>query len=77
MSARARWAIVSLATVCMVALTASLGVWQLNRAAQKLALKAEMDARALQAPWGQSDLLAAANPGDGVYRAVTLRGRWV
>lgn len=72
-----RFWIVTLAALLTTAVTASLGVWQLNRAAQKLALKAEMDARALQAPWGQSDLLAAANPGDGVYRVVTLRGRWV
>ena len=75
--AHLRFWIVTFAALLVMAVTASLGVWQLNRAAQKLALKAEMDARAQQAPWGQSDLLAAAHPSDGVYRSVTLTGRWV
>ena len=72
-----RFWIVTLAALLTMATTASLGVWQLNRAAQKLALKAEMDARAQQAAWGQADLLGAADPTEGVYRSVTLRGRWV
>ncbi len=72
-----RFWIVTLAALITMVVTASLGVWQLDRAAQKLALKAEMDARAQQTPWQQADLLGAANPADGVYRSVTLRGRWV
>ena len=72
-----RFWIVTLAALITMAATASLGVWQLNRAAQKLALKAEMDARAQQTPWQQADLLGAADPSVGVYRSVTLRGRWV
>lgn len=77
MNARARWAIVSLATVCMVALTASLGVWQLNRAAQKTALEESLRARGQWPAWSTAELLAAPDPAEGLYRPVRLQGRWV
>jgi surfeit locus 1 family protein len=74
--ARRFW-IVTLATVFTMAITASLGRWQLQRADQKLTLQAEMDTRAALPVWTEADLLQAAAPGAAWYRPVRLRGKWV
>jgi surfeit locus 1 family protein len=74
--ARRFW-IVTLATVLTMALTASLGRWQLQRADQKLALQAEMDSRATLPVWTETDLLQAQAPRNALYRPVRLRGEWV
>jgi surfeit locus 1 family protein len=74
--ARRFW-IVTVAALFTVALTASLGRWQLQRADQKLSLRAEMDARAALPVWSERDLLQAANPQADWFRPVTLRGHWV
>ena len=77
--ARATWrnAIVLLAALASVALALRLGVWQLGRAAQKIALQASLEARA--------DAPALAGPAlarnvDEVpaqtFRRVHLAGRW-
>lgn len=71
MTAR-RW-LVLLATVLSVALTARLGVWQLDRAQQKLDLQAAIDAEAARAPLANAEL---SGP-DQLHRRVVLRGRWV
>jgi len=67
-----RW-LVLLATVLSVALTARLGVWQLDRAQQKLDLQAAIDAEAARAPLANAEL---SGP-DQLHRRVVLRGRWV
>ena len=74
---RRRW-VVTIAALLAVLLTARLGWWQLDRAAQKTALQAALDAqRALPA------LDAAALPGDAagvaaqLHRAVRLEGEWL
>ena len=56
-----------------VALTARLGLWQLDRASQKLALQSAIDAE------GQRPALANAELGDAgqLHRRVTLRGHWL
>lgn len=71
MTAR-RW-VVLVAALVMAALTARLGWWQLDRAGQKLALQAAIDAQAAQ------PALATADVGDGeqLHRRVALRGRWL
>lgn len=74
--ARRFW-IVTLATVLTMAITASLGRWQLQRADQKLNLQAEMDTRAALPVWTETDLLQAEAPRTGWYRPVRLRGEWV
>ena len=73
-----RGLIVLCATLASVAIAVRLGVWQLDRAAQKVALQASLDAR------GQLPPLAAAalprRPEDVaamVYRRVRLRGHWL
>jgi surfeit locus 1 family protein len=74
--ARRFW-IVTLATVLTMAITASLGRWQLQRADQKLTLQAEMDTRAALPVWTEADLLQAEVPRTAWHRPVRLRGEWV
>ena len=70
-----RRVLVLIAAVLACALTARLGLWQLDRAAQKLALKARMDARALLPPLSNAELLHAS--GELLDRRVVLRGHWL
>jgi surfeit locus 1 family protein len=58
------------------ALTARLGWWQLDRAAQKQALQQAQDARAALPPLGAAELLAA-EAADQLQRRVLLRGHWL
>ena len=75
-----RWreAAVLVATLVGVAVTARLGLWQLDRAGQKAALQAALDARA-----GEPELLPSALASSAEeaarqhYRRVRLRGEWV
>jgi surfeit locus 1 family protein len=67
-----RW-LVLLAALLGAALTARLGVWQLDRAAQKIALQAAIEAEA-----GKPALTQAEVGGEGqLHRRVALRGTWV
>ena len=70
MTAR-RW-IVLVAALLAAALTARLGVWQLDRAAQKLGLQAAIDAEATKPPLGNTAIGTAP-----LHRNVVLRGTWV
>jgi surfeit locus 1 family protein len=72
-----RFWIVTLATVLTMAITASLGRWQLQRADEKLTLQAEMDTRAALPVWTESDLLRSQEPRAAWHRPVHLRGEWV
>jgi surfeit locus 1 family protein len=68
--------IVTLAAVTGVAVTASLGVWQMNRAAQKQAAAALLAERAAMPPL--ADLPSSARESSALWhRRVTLRGRWM
>jgi surfeit locus 1 family protein len=58
------------ATIAVVALTARLGLWQLDRAEQKLALQAARDAADAQAPTSSLDA-----PGLD-HRRARAQGRW-
>ncbi|HQQ71072.1 MAG TPA: SURF1 family protein, partial [Alicycliphilus sp.] len=79
--ARSSWRfwLLTLAAVVVLAVTASLGAWQLSRAAQKQALQALLTARE-QLPALTGGDLAQARP-DGVvgllHRNVQLQGRWL
>src|SRR5664279_3716251 len=75
---RARSLVVLLATVASVALTARLGWWQLDRAAQKVALQESLESRGKEPPLdnaslARSPLAAAAQH----HRRVSLHGRWL
>ena len=67
-----RW-LVLLAALLAAALTARLGLWQLDRAAQKVALQAAIEAEA-----GKPALANAELGGEGqLHRHVSLRGSWL
>lgn len=76
MAATRFWRMAGLALLGM-ALTGSLGVWQLDRAAQKRALAQSIAAREGLAPWGAQQLLDSARPADEAFRPVALVGHWV
>ncbi|MGI9219215.1 MAG: SURF1 family protein [Hydrogenophaga sp.] len=67
----------TLATLLTMALTTSLGLWQLARAAQKQALQDGIAAQGALAAWSTRELLASARPADALHRPVDLTGRWV
>lgn len=78
LSASARAAVVLLATLVGVAITAGLGAWQLSRAAQKTAMYSALDSRARMPVLSAADLQLSTRDAEPLHhRAVRLRGRWV
>jgi surfeit locus 1 family protein len=75
---RRRAVIVLVAAAVVVAGTARLGVWQLDRAAQKEALQQSLDTRS-QLPAVEAAMLAdtAEAAADQHYRRTVVRGHWV
>jgi surfeit locus 1 family protein len=70
--------IVLIATVLAAGITARLGVWQLDRAAQKEALQASLDARGHLPAVPASDLAETADAAlQQHHRRVLLRGHWI
>lgn len=70
--------VVLLAALACAAITARLGLWQWDRAAQKEALQASFDTRAGLASVGAEELAAAQHDVAGLlYRKVHLRGSWL
>jgi surfeit locus 1 family protein len=77
MSPRGRFAVVTLGAVLASALTARLGFWQLDRAAQKTALQTAIDERSRLAPLQGGALAATQAAAAGQHhRRVVLVGRW-
>lgn len=71
------WLVAAMALACVL-LTARLGWWQLDRAAQKQALQAAVQAQAAAQPWDNTDwrsALAQTSPALQ-HHPVRLRGRW-
>ncbi|MBV8124807.1 MAG: SURF1 family protein [Burkholderiaceae bacterium] len=62
-------------TLLGMALTARLGIWQLDRAAQKRALQAQIEARSLAPRLGNADLAAVNEM--LMQRRVDLHGLWL
>jgi surfeit locus 1 family protein len=74
---KTRSLVVLLAALAMALLTARLGLWQLDRAAQKRALHALIEQRAAQPPLEEDALAGTRETATHQhYRAVRLRGRW-
>lgn len=72
-----RATVVFLAALALTALTSRLGVWQLDRAAQKLALQSSIDNRRDLPPIAQPQLARSeAALVEQVHRQVELRGQW-
>lgn len=69
--------LVTAATALTMALTGSLGVWQLSRAAQKQALQDSIATRSALPAWNSRQLLDSAQPTEEVHRPVALTGHWV
>lgn len=77
MPLNARTIVVTVAALASMALTARLGVWQLDRAAQKTALETALDTRRSMTALPASQL--ARQPSevpDQAHRAIVLKGRW-
>lgn len=74
---RLRFWLITLAALAGMALTASLGRWQLSRAAEKEALHAAIEVRRQMPPLEAGALLAAPEPLALVHRPVHLRGTWM
>jgi surfeit locus 1 family protein len=70
--------VVAAAALAGIALTASLGLWQWDRAQQRTALHEAIAARGQLPPLAAADLRAAGdNTGDLLHRRVVLRGEWL
>jgi cytochrome oxidase assembly protein ShyY1 len=70
--------VVTLAAVIALAGTASLGRWQLSRAAQKEAIQAEIDAQKNLPALDQAEFMALDNASSSaLHRPVRLRGLWL
>ena len=77
-SSRARFWVVLVAALSGALVTARLGVWQLDRASQKVALQAAIDSRASLPPLAAGDLAADAAGAEAQhFRRIHLQGRWV
>jgi surfeit locus 1 family protein len=72
-----RHALIAIAAIASVALTVSLGRWQLDRAAQKLALAAAISDRAAQPPLADLQWMVQSADAATLYRHVQLQGRWL
>jgi surfeit locus 1 family protein len=75
--ARRRW-MVAVATGVAMLVTARMGLWQLDRAAQKLALQAAIEGASQASPLEQAALARDVDAAQRqMYRPVTLHGRWL
>ncbi len=74
---RARFLVVTVATAITMAATASLGLWQLDRARQKTALESAILSRAELPALGNAELLSQSAAAATLHRSVQLRGQWV
>lgn len=75
---RARAVVIFVAAVAMALGTARLGLWQLDRAAQKVALQTALLQRGLEPPLPGSGLAATPEAAQVQHhRLVELRGRWL
>jgi len=75
---RLRAAVTLLATLAGVALAARLGFWQLDRAAQKIALQTSLEARSREPALDASSLARSPLAAEAQHhRRVSLRGRWL
>jgi cytochrome oxidase assembly protein ShyY1 len=72
-----RFWLISAVALISIAVTVSLGRWQLSRAAQKEAIQAEIDTQKNLPPLDQQAFLALDKPESTLHRPVRLRGLWL
>jgi len=75
-NARLKFALITVATVLAVVITASLGLWQLSRAAQKQARQSAVDAQSAKSTLTSADVRATADPMTLLHQRARLRGTW-
>ncbi len=78
--ARTRFVAITLATLVALVVTASLGRWQLRRAADKEAYQTQLDARAALPPLDGRSVLAPPSSAAHdalLHRTVALQGEWL
>jgi len=76
-SAGRRWTVL-VAALLLTALTARLGLWQLDRAAQKNQLQAVLDARLALPPLPATELARDAEAAAAQHhRAIVIEGQWL
>ena len=76
--ARVRAVVALLVTLVGVALAARLGIWQLDRAGQKIALQTSLEARSREPALDATTLARAPLAAEAQHhRRVSLRGRWL
>lgn len=72
-----RFWLITLAALVMVAVTLRLGLWQLDRASQRLALQAAIQQRQSMPPVAHDGLLKPEAPAELLHRPVVLHGSWL
>lgn len=72
-----RFWIITLGVLLGIALTSSLGLWQLSRADQKLAVQAAQEERARLPALDNAALGDIGTPDAQLHRPVRVRGRWL
>ena len=72
-----RWWLLTVSTWFMIALTFSLGRWQLDRAHYKVQLAASIEASSREAALDQMALLSQVDLAGQLHRSVQLQGRWL
>ncbi|WP_028996397.1 SURF1 family protein [Azohydromonas australica] len=78
LSARARRLVVTLAAVASALLMARLGLWQLDRAAQKETLQQAVDSSVALPPLPAQALASTPAQAAGqLHRRITVRGQWL
>ena len=68
--------LIALATLITMGVTATLGFWQLSRAAEKQALEDLINSRGSLAPWTERDLMRVGAVQEGLHRLARLTGEW-
>jgi len=74
---RWRFGLITAAAASGVSLACALGIWQLSRAAEKLALQAGIEASRGAPAMGNADLADMRDALAAQHRPVRLRGRWI
>lgn len=73
----ARFWMVTVMALLTVGTTASLGFWQLGRAAQKQSLQTAIASAGAMPAISAPELLAVSPPAAAIHRPVVLQGRWL
>jgi surfeit locus 1 family protein len=76
-NAKARFLLVTLATLIGMGITVSLGRWQLNRAAEKEALQSSMDGQSSKYLLDTALLVSASDPTRLIHQHASLHGQWL